>query len=212
MKIFIYGILSVCFVFTSLCPAAPEPAVVQKANEWTIDVSFEHIQQIEVQSDRNAKPKRFWYTIVTLTNKSGNDVDFYPRCDLMTDTFQVIPAGKKVPAVVFEQIKRRHQSKYPFLEPLEKTGNKILQGYDNTKDIPIIWPDFDIEAKKVSLFITGLSNEIAVIDHPTAKDEIGKAEKVFLRKTLELDYTVGGDPAFRSEARLVYKGKHWIMR
>jgi len=41
--------------------------------------------------------------------------------------------------------------------------------------------------------IAGLSNETVVIDHPTAKDETGKPAKVYLRKTLELSYKLGGD-------------------
>ena len=50
------------------------------------------------------------------------------------------------------------------------------------------------------------------IDHPVAKDETGRPVKVFLRKTLELTYSLGGDPNFRSDARLIYRDKHWVMR
>ncbi len=115
-------------------------------------------------------------------------------------------------AAVFEQIQRRHQSKYPFLESLEKTSNKILQGKDNIKDIAIIWQDFDTQAKNIKIFIAGLSNETIAINHPVAKDETGKPVKVYLRKTLELSYAISGDPALRSDAKLTYKGKRWVMR
>jgi len=114
--------------------------------------------------------------------------------------------------VVFEQIKRRHQNKYPFLEPLEKADNRILQGEDNTKDIAIIWPDFDLQAKNIKIFIAGLSNETVVIDHPVAKDKMGEVVKVYLRKTLELSYSLRGDPALRSDVGIAYKDKRWIMR
>ena len=114
--------------------------------------------------------------------------------------------------MVFKHIKKRHQSKYPFLESLEKAGNRILQGRDNTKDIAIIWPDFDAKAKNIKLFISGLSNETVAIDHPRAKDQSGKPVKVFLRKTLELSYAMRGDAAFRSQAMLMYKSKRWVMR
>ena len=59
---------------------------------------------------------------------------------------------------------------------------------------------------------TGLSNETAVIDHPVAKDQAGRPKKVYLRKTLELSYNLTGDPAFRSDARLIFNGKRWVMR
>ena len=212
MKYFAYGILAILAVMACVCLAAPEPAIVPGSGEWTIDVIFEHPQQIMLQVGFDNKPRRFWYMIVTLTNKANRDVDFYPKCDLMTDTFQIIPAGKETPAAVFEQIKRRHQSGYPFLEPLEKTSNKILQGEDNTKDIAIIWPDFDAQAKTIKVFITGLSNETVAIDHPIAKDEAGKPVKVYLRKTLELSYALRGDTSLRSEDGLSYKGRRWVMR
>lgn len=212
MKGFVYGTFAILAIMACVCLAAPQPAIVPGPDDWTVDVTFEHPQQIMLQFTGDKKPRRFWYTIITLTNKTNNDVDFYPNCELMTDTFQIIPAGKDTPAVVFEQIKRRHQRKFPFLESLERVSNKILQGEDNTKDIAIIWPDFDVKAKSMKLFIAGLSNETAAIDHPVAKDETGKPVKVFLRKTLELSYALGGDATLRSDANLIYKGKRWVMR
>jgi hypothetical protein len=191
---------------------APEPSIVQGPGQWTVDVRFEHLQEILLRSGGGKKPRRFWYTIITLTNKTNQDVSFYPKCELMTDTFEVTPAGKGVSAAVFEHIKRRHQSGYPFLESLEKTSNKILQGYDNTKDIAIIWPDFAPKAKNIRLYIAGLSNETVVINHPVERDEAGGPVKIYLRKTLELSYVVSGDPALRSENDLSYNGRRWVMR
>jgi len=212
MKSFFYGTLAVLAVAVCVCFAAPEPAIVPGPDDWTVDVRFEHPQQIALQLSAKAEPIRFWYTILTLTNKTNRDVDFYPQCDLMTDTFEITCAGKDTSAAVFEQIKRRHRLRYPFLESLEKADNKILQGEDNTKDIAIIWPDFDAQAQGIKVFITGLSNETAVIDHPIAKDKMNKPVKVFLRKTLELSYKLRGDTALRSEVKATYGGKRWIMR
>ena len=212
MKGLVYGASVILAAVACVCLAAPEPAIVPGPDSWTVDVRFEHPQQIVLKPSGDSRPRRFWYTIVTLTNRTNRDVDFYPNCELMTDTFQIIPAGKHVQATVFEQIKRRHQNRYPFLELLERADTKILQGEDNTKDIVIIWPDFDAKAKGIKLFIAGLSNETAAIDHPTAKDQAGGPIKVFLRKTLELDYKLGGDATFRSDAKLILQSKRWIMR
>ncbi len=212
MKNFVYGISVILAVTACTSLAAPEPAIIQGSNEWTVDVTFEHPQQVTLRLHGEKKPKRYWYTIITLTNNTNQDIDFYPKCELMTDTFEIIPAGKGMPTAVFKQIKKRHQRKYPFLESLENAGNKILQGEDNAKDIAIIWPDFDERAKDIKVFIAGLSNEAVAIDHPTAKDKSGKTVKVYLRKTLELSYKLSGDALFRSYAKPVYKGKRWIMR
>jgi len=212
MKRFFYGILGIWAIITCVCKAAPEPAIIPAEGQWTLDMEFTHPQQITLPQGSGKKPAQFWYTIITLTNNTDNDVDFYPKCDLMTDSFQIIPAGKFVSPVLFEQIKKRHKSRYPFLEPLNNAGIKVLQGEDNMKDIAVIWPDFDVQTNGVKLFITGLSNETAVVSHPILKDEMGEQLQVFLRKTLELSYSLRGDQALRSSASFAFQGKRWIMR
>lgn len=212
MKRGICGILGILGVLACESLAAPEPAIVPAPGQWTLDTEFTHPQQLVLRRGSDNQPLRFWYVIVTLTNNADREVDLYPRCDLMTDTFQIIPAGRFVPPSVFEQIKTRHKSRYPFLEPLDKAGNKMLQGRDNTKDIAIIWPDFSVQAKGIDLFITGLSNETAVVDHPVSKDQMGQPVRVFLQKTLEISYSLKGDAALRSGVRLDYQGKRWVMR
>ena len=192
MRGLVIGVL--VFAMFSVCWAAPQPAVVQKPGDWTLDLRFENPQQITLEG---VTPQRYWYIILTLTNKSGKDVGFYPDAQLITDTLQTVPAIKGTSAVLFEKIKNRHQGKYPFLQLLENTGDKILQGQDNTVDIAVIWPDFDPNAKNVSIFITGLSNETVAVDHPADKDKDGNPVKVYLRKTLELNYSIAGDPKFR---------------
>lgn len=212
MKSWVYGTFVFWALLACVSLAAPEPAIVPRPGQWTVDVTFEHPEQIVLQRGPASQPGRFWYTIVTLTNNTKQDVDFYPKCDLMTDTFQIVPAGRHVPPRVFQLIKTRHQGKYPFLEPLEKTDSKILQGEDHTKDLAIIWPDFDVQATGIKLFITGLSNETAAVNHPVAKDDAGQPVKVFLRKTLELSYDLKGDPALRPYLQVGYKGQRWVMR
>jgi hypothetical protein len=212
MKGFIWGGVTILAALVFLCGAAPEPAVVPGPDVWTVDVRFEHPEQIAFRAGNYEQPQRFWYIILTLTNNTARDVDFYPKCELMTDTFEIIPSGQRVPPAVFEQIKKRHQAKYPLLELLEDAGSRILQGADNTKDVAVIWRDFDANAKNITLFLSGLSNETVVLDHPVVRDEGGKPVKVFLRKTLELNYKLGGDPAFRSDVKLLFGENRWIMR
>lgn len=212
MKRFFYAIFGIWAIFACVCLAAPEPAIVPAPGQWTLEMKFTNPQQIIWPQGPDKKPANFWYTIITLTNNTGNDVDFYPKCDLMTDSFQIIPAGKFVSTALFEQIKKRHKNRYPFLELLNNAGTKILQGEDNARDIAVIWPDFDAKASSVKLFITGLSNETAVVDNPISKDEMGMPARIFLRKTLELNYSVSGDQNLRSPVSFAFRGKRWIMR
>jgi len=192
--------------------AAPEPAAIPTSNIWTINTEFTHPQQIIMQNESTNQLKRYWYMIITLTNNSNRDVDFFPKCELITDTFQVIPAGKGVASVVFERIKERHKNTYPFLKYITEADNKLLQGEDNACDLAIIWEDFDNKSQNIKLFITGLSNETAVVDHPVDKDQDGNPIQIYLRKTLELSYNIHGDPALVSGVELKYNGKRWIMR
>lgn len=199
-------------VLAGLCmAAAPTPAIVQRPGHWTLDVRYEHPQQLVLPWGPNGQ-QRFWYMIVTATNRTGMDVDFYPKCDLMTDTLQIVPAGRAVPPVVFQMIQQRHASRYPLLESLQSVPNRILEGEDNARDIAVIWQDFDPQASNFQVFLSGLSNETAVIAHPVATDGNGKPVPVYLRKTLEMNYSLRGDPALRSSVEVVYRGQNWVMR
>lgn len=210
-RYFIYETL-LAAVLTNLCvAAAPTPAIVQRPGHWTLDVRYEQPQQIVLPWGPRGE-QRFWYMILTVTNRTGMDVEFYPRCDLMTDTLQVVPAGRGVPPVVFQMIQQRHASRYPLLESLQSVPNRVLEGQDNARDIAIIWQDFDSQAVGFQVFIGGLSNETAMIPHPVETDANGNPVPIFLRKTLELKYGLRGDPSLRSSVEVVYKGQGWVMR
>ncbi|HEV57964.1 MAG TPA: hypothetical protein ENN87_10800 [Phycisphaerales bacterium] len=193
--------------------AYPKPSLVPGIGDWTLDVTFDGPRQITVTVPGEAQPRRFWYLILTLTNNSTvTDAPFYPACDLMTDTFRVIEAGVNVPRAVFAAVRLRHQSRYPFLEWLEDVDHRILQGEDNTRDVAVIWPDFDARAREVTFYIAGLSNETAAVDHPILRDDQGRPQKVLLRKTLALRFYAGGEGKLRSQATLTFKDKSWVMR
>ncbi len=196
----------ILIIVSTLAFSAPEPKKVQPLDDWTLDVKVNKPRQIVVEG------QYYWYIIMSVTNNTGKDVGFYPEANLMTDTFKITPAGLGISDNVFKQIKTRHNIKYPFLERMAKTDHRMLQGENNMKDLAVIWRDFDPRAKKIKLFITGLSDETAVVKHPTKKDENGEPVKIYLRKTLELVYSVAGDPQYRSRTKLEFKEKDWIMR
>jgi hypothetical protein len=209
----VFFLAGVLLVAAGISAAYPTPAVVQKMDQWTLKTTYTQPEQITLQLPNEPKPRRFWYSILTVTNETSlDDVPFFPVCQLVTDTFEVIGAGKKVPGAVFETIKRKHQGSYPFLESLDFKDHRILRGADNTRDFAIIWPDFGDDVKKIDLFISGLSNETAVVEHPKLKDEDGRAKKIFLQKTLQLTYTVGGDPKLRANVSLKQNEQDWVMR
>jgi hypothetical protein len=213
MKMYRFVLVAMALVLgNSVFAAAPEPKKAKVPNIWTLDVSFEHPQQIMVRIPGEPEPLRYWYMIISLTNKTGQDVTFFPNIQLTTDTLKTIPASLHARGAVFEKIRLRHQGKYPFLEALEFTDCKILQGQDNTKDLAVIFPDFDPNAKSVKIFIGGLSNETAVVTNPSVTDANGAPKTVVLAKTLELDYAIPGDKSLRDQQALQFTGKSWVMR
>jgi hypothetical protein len=193
--------------------AAPKPISVQRAGQWTLDVRYSQPLQITVRIPGQPEPLRFWYIILTLTNDTPNEeVTLIPSCQLVTDTFKTIPAGKGVHKEVFEQIKIKHEGQYPFLESMDFADMRLGRGADNARDIAIIWPEFDPKANSVSLFIAGLSNESTAINDPINKDESGNPVKIYLQKTLQLNYLNATDPALREMAGLTFQKQVWVMR
>ncbi len=207
------AVMLVLGVFCASLSAYPTPEIVQKPNQWTFKVEYSQPQQITLQMNGEDAPKRFWYVILTVTNQGPSDeLPFYPACQLITDTFEVIDAGKNVQKSVFETIKLKHQGRYPFLESLDFADRRIFRGKDNTRDFAIIWPDFDPKARQVNLFVSGLSNETAVIEHPIKKDDSGNPKKIFLRKTLQLKYAIAGDEKLRANTSMKQIKSTWVMR
>jgi hypothetical protein len=207
-----YLFILVVLVGTIAVFAAPEPTRAKLPSIWTLDVAFENPQQICVHIPGDSTPARFWYMILTLTNDTGREASFYPDIWLTTDTFKAVQASRDAREKVFAKIQTRHQGRYPFLEPFEFVADKILQGADNSKDLAVIFPDFDLCAKQISIFVGGLSNETAIVDHPTEKDQNGNPVKVVLKKTLELQYAIPGDPSLRNAQTLDFISKRWVMR
>lgn len=210
---FILIILSFLGLWVADGIAAPKPIAVQRAGQWTLDVRYSQPLQISVHIPGQPQPQRFWYVILTLTNKTAADeVSLIPSCQLVTDTFKTIPAGKGVYKEVFEQIKAKHEGQYPFLESMDFADMRLRKGADNARDIAIIWPEFDPKAKIVNLFISGLSNESTAINDPVKKDDSGNPLKVYLQKTLQLTYLNATDPSLRELAKLTFQNQNWVMR
>lgn len=200
-------------LFVSYGLAAPKPAVVQRDGQWTVDVRYSQPMQIVIRLAGQQQPQRFWYTVLTLTNNTiQEEIPLYLECQIATDTFQTVPAGKGVRKEVFDQIKLKHQGQYPFLESMDFQDNRLRKGADNARDIVIIWPEFDPAAKQISLFIAGLSNESAAVKHPVEKDAAGNPTEIYLQKTLQLIYANTTDPALRSQAALSPIKQDWVMR
>ncbi len=86
----------------------------------------------------------------------------------------------------------------------------MLQGQDNARDGVAIFRNFDPKAASFDIFVAGLSGETTPIqlpvpievteEGPDGKERKVKKTKVFLTKTLRLNYTIGTEAAQRNIA------------
>ena len=190
----------------------PEPASLPPADIWQLDVEFHgNPQQLEVTLPGDEKPTRFWYLVYTITNNTGQDVDFYPTFEVMTNTFKLYEAGKVPTKPVYDAVEVLYKKSVPLLEPEIQVAGKILQGEDNARDCVCILDDFDPNATSVKLFVSGFSNETVTKEIADDKNE-KKSKKVLLRKTLMLEYSVPGDERNQDNKVMLFRRKEWIMR
>lgn len=209
------GSIAIGFCVTGLVRAEiPGPAVIPPAGVWQLDIQLNgHLQRIAVALAGSDEPKTYWYQLYTVTNNTGEDIEFYPQFEIFTDTFKLYPANTTIRRPVFEAIRDRYSKSIPLLEPEELITGKILFGRDNARDSVAVFEQFDPNATKVMIFVAGLSNETIRLDNPTDLDaETGMPKKVLLRKTLMLEYQVVGDKYNPQARALVYRNRDWLMR
>ncbi|MFW5653988.1 MAG: hypothetical protein ACOC0P_08065, partial [Planctomycetota bacterium] len=71
----------------------------------------------------------------------------------------------------------------------------------------LVFPAGDlVEVDKVSVFIAGLSSETQVAINPETGEEL------VVRKTLELQYEVPGEPMRNPSTPVRFVGQRWVMR
>ena len=179
----------------------PQPTPAPRG--WQLDFEYGPLRQVRLARP-GAAPKTYWYLSYTVTNNTGRDLDFYPRCQLFTDTGQLFEAMSQVDALAYPDIA-------PLLgrELLEEelfVRGKLLQGEENARESVIILKDFDPQAVSFQLFISGLSDEVIWVEDPMTR------QRVALVKTLQLSYGLGGQRGAVAEMVAELKDEQWIMR
>jgi hypothetical protein len=191
----------------------PEPAPAQPS--WQLDFSFLDPQRISVEVPGQDEPTTFWYVVYTVTNRTGEDVGFFPSISLVTDMLEVVESGDGVHPRVYEAIAARHKGDYPFLAPPWKVTGPLMQGEANARSSVAVFRPLDPRASSFTIYVGGLSGEATRVlnpAHPTADRGEEQAPYFVLRKTLALRYELPGDPATRDRANAVRKDREWIMR
>lgn len=196
----------------------PKPLTVPQ--QWQFDVEIGDLRPISVRLPDKTEDQIFWYLRYTVTNRSGEDRTFVPEIILYTDTGEIIRSGKRTPMVVFDKIKAVYNDTLMKV-PTAMTGT-LIQGEDNAKGSVAIWPDFDPNAGKVSIFLGGLSGETVSVKLPApitvvepdwqGKEHSVTKDKLLLTKTLELQYAVPGEKTARRHLAPKLVKQQWVMR
>ena len=181
--------------------AAPEPSVVNQS--WELTFKYNAPERLLIAPEGKTEKQTYWFIRYTVTNNSGRDVLFTPDFQLLTDSGQIITAGKGVDASVYKEIQQLYKN--PLLEDPFQILGKILQGEDNAKDGVIVFTGVDTEARDFRIAISGLSGDTAEVTNPLTN------EKVVLHKSLMLHYSIPGE-AINIDPRPQFKGKKWVLR
>lgn len=213
-----------CSIATPLALATPEPKPVPTSWELTIQPS----QPMRIQMDG----KLYWYFVYTVTNSTGQDVDFHPEIVRVSeiDTNDVKPqAGSATapriiaePAILgisprlYKAIAERHAKTQPFMVSPIKAIDRLLQGKDNARTSIAVFPELDPRAQKFTIYFGGLSGEHESKPNPEfdPKKPVSDVNPRFfvIRKTLSMPFTMPGDGGTRANATPAPGPVTWVMR
>jgi hypothetical protein len=162
------------------------------------------------------KPVVYWYMLYEVENRSGQELDFYPNFDVVTNTLQVINSEVRVSPAAYRAIAKRADD--PLLVPPERALGRLLQGEERARHSVAIWRDFDPRATSFRVYVGGLSGELLRLKNPSfdENEPVSDDNKRYftLRKTLEIPYRFPGSASTHAQVkpiRLAEK-QRWIMR
>jgi hypothetical protein len=179
----------------------PKPSPYPKS--WELEFEHGKPQRVVVQDAATNAPRAYWYMTYQVTNNTDNEQPFLPAFELVTEEGRIVRNDIRIPRVVFDEIKRREGNKY--LEPAALIAGQLRIGVDEARDGVAIWPEPSPEMGRFSIYVSGLSGEIAPVKGPTTKP-------VILHKTLQLNYHIRGDEVYPGEDEINENPSQWVMR
>jgi len=179
----------------------PKPSPYPKS--WELEFVHGKPQRVVVQDAQTNAPRAYWYMTYQVTNNTDNEQPFLPAFELVTEDGRIVRNDIRIPRVVFDEIKRREGNKY--LEPAALIAGKLRIGVDEARDGVAIWPEPSAEMGRFSIYVSGLSGEIAQVKGATTKP-------VILHKTLQLNYHIRGDEVYPGEDEVNENPSQWVMR
>jgi hypothetical protein len=178
--------------------AYPKPAAVPY--RW--ELNFEAGDLRLFQDSQSGES--YWYFVYKVTNRTGKDQTWAPSLVLFTDTGEILEAGRGVPSRVTDELLALLGNE--LLEDQNEVIGDLLQGKEHAKEGMVVWPAKNLKVNELSLFVAGISGEVARVKNPVTGQE------VFLRKTLQRDYLIPGEAAARGSKPIDLAAETWVMR
>jgi len=199
-------------LLTTVAAAGP----LGSGKSWQLNVKFHDPQRITLRLPGAAAPTTYWYMLYEVTNKTGQDRQFFPSFRLVTDTLKVVEGGAEVDPRVYDAIAARHDEEFPFLAPPTKVAGSLLQGTANARASVAVFREFDPKADGFTVYASGFSGTVQRLTNPAFNpkaDESPDNPRFFLlRRTLAIHYQLPGDASTRSESTPIRRTREWVMR
>jgi len=148
--------------------------------------------------------KHYWYMTYDVVNKTGAEVRFSPRIDLVTDDGVILGQGEGVASGVIAKLKKHLAN--DLLEDHFEILGEVLPGKENAKSGLVVFRADKLDPTELTVMVHGLSRETKKEAHPKT------GELVVLRRAIELSYLVPGDPKPRGSMTYPIVGQRWIFR
>ena len=186
----------------------PKPSVYPIS--W--ELKFDHSKVKRIIVDVPGRGNRaFWYMTYTVTNATDQEQQFLPEFEMLTHGGTVIRSDNNISPKVIDAIKQRERNNA--LQSALQIAGPIRAGEDQAKEGVAIWQEPEARMGTFSIFVSGLSGEIAQVKDDNGqpiKDKDG--QPIILRKTLEAVYQIPGDEVHPGEDVIIDKGDNWVMR
>jgi len=205
-----------CALLTGVSAALAGPRAGLVPKTWELDFQFLDAQRISVTLPGDATPTTFWYMMYRVTNHTGKDVMFTPSFRIVTDTLEEVVAGDGISPSVYDAVAARHKREFPYFAIPAKVTGKLMQGSVNARSSVAIFKAFNTKAAGFRVYASGLSGDIERMANAAFKPDQTETDSnprfFLLRRTLELDYDLPGDPETRKYAKAVRRNRQWVMR
>ncbi len=188
--------LAIIIACQAIAETYPKPSPVPY--RWELDFDMGDLRLYIDESTGDA----YWYLTYMVTNDTGKDRIWAPEFTLFSDFGGIAVSGDEVPRRVMLDIQELLGND---LLELDLIGD-LYQSEENAKEGLVVWRATSLEVTEMSVFVAGISGETARVRNPISGDI------VLMRKTLQRDYLVPGDPMARGSDPAQVVEDRWILR